>query len=76
MKKIRVISRADKDGLVQVHLPEHHGEEVEILLTYKPVHTAEKRQWSQNFLNIQGAWQGELLKREPQGSQSERDPLA
>ncbi len=58
MKTICVVSRADKDGLVQIHLPEHRDEEVEILLTYKPMQTTEKRKWFQRFLDIQGAWQG------------------
>lgn len=75
MKTIRVISRVDKDGLVKVHLPEHHNEEVEILLTYKPVQTAKKREWSQRFLDIQGAWQGEPLERDSQGIQPKRDPI-
>lgn len=75
MTTIRVISHVDSNGLVQIQLPEHHNEKVEILLTYKPVQAAKKRQWSQRFLDIQGAWQGQPLKRGSQGIQSERDPL-
>lgn len=75
MKTIRLTSHVDADGLVQFHLPEHHDEEVEITLTYKPVHTVQKQQWSQRFLDLYGAWKGEPLERGPQGTQPERDPL-
>ncbi|MGB3767687.1 MAG: hypothetical protein WA947_14120 [Phormidesmis sp.] len=75
MKPIRVTSRVGAAGLVQIHLPEHHDEEVEILLTYKPLQTVKKRQWSQRFLDLYGAWQGEPLVRGEQGTQPERDLL-
>lgn len=75
MKTIRVTSHVDEDGIVQIHLPEHHNEEVEIILTYKSRQTTQKRQWSQQFLDLYGAWQGEPLKRGSQGTQPEREPL-
>lgn len=75
MKTIRVTSYVDTDGLVQIHLPEHHNEEVEILLVYQPVQAVHKRYWSQEFLDLFGAWEGAPLEREPQGNQPERDPL-
>ena len=75
MKTVRVRSHVDSDGLVKIKLPEYHNEDVEILLVYQPVQAESKRQWSQKFIDIQGAWEGEPLERGSQGTQPERDPL-
>ncbi|MFG6099174.1 hypothetical protein SPB21_28260 [Leptothoe sp. ISB3NOV94-8A] len=75
MKTIRLRSHVNESGLLQVQLPDHHNEEVEILIVYQPVQATQKRQWSQKFLDLFGAWQGEPLVRAPQGNQPEREPL-
>lgn len=75
MKTIRLRSRVDKDGSVQIQLPEHHEEEVELLVVYQSVKTGQKRQWSQSFLNLFGSWQGDSLERAPQETQPERMEL-
>jgi hypothetical protein len=72
MKTIRLRSYVDKDGSLQIQLPEHHDEEVELLVVYQSVQTGQKRQWSQKFLDLFGAWQGTPLQRAPQEPQSER----
>lgn len=75
MKTIRIRSHVDSDGLIQIQLPEHHDEEVEILLVYQPIQSSQKRQWSQEFLDLFGAWEGAPLERERQETQAERDSL-
>ena len=75
MKTIRARSHVDKDGRIQIQLPEYRDEEVEILLVYQPVQAKPKRQWSQAFLDLYGGWQGEPLERGDQGTPTERDPL-
>ena len=75
MKTIRLRSYINESGLLQVQLPDHHNEEVEILIVYQPIQKNQKRQWSQSFLNLFGAWKGEPLVREPQGHQPEREQL-
>lgn len=72
MKTIRLKTYVDSNGLLQIQLPEHHDQEVEILVVYQPVQTGQKRQWSQNFLALFGAWQGEPLERASQEIPSER----
>ena len=37
MQTIRLKSQVGQDGLLQVKLPDHHGEELEILIVYQPV---------------------------------------
>ncbi len=75
MKTIRIRSHVDSNGTIRIQLPEHHDEEIEILLVYQPVQTAQKRQWSQEFLNLFGAWEGAPLERERPETQTERDSL-
>lgn len=75
MQSIQLKTYVDAQGILQIQLPEHSGEELEILLVYQPVSKTHKRQWSQEFLATCGAWQGELLVRETQGEQAERDVL-
>ena len=36
MKTIRLQTRVDSNGLLQIQLPEHHDEEVELLVIYQP----------------------------------------
>jgi hypothetical protein len=61
MKTIRTRSRVDRNGLLQIQLPDHYDEEVEILIVYQPIQATQKRQWSQNFLDLFGNWKGEPL---------------
>lgn len=75
MKTIHIRSHVDRDGLLQIQLPEHRDEEVELLIVYQSTQASQKRQWSQQFLNLFGAWQGEPLERAPQESQPERNLL-
>ncbi|MGK7888805.1 MAG: hypothetical protein AB4042_05680 [Leptolyngbyaceae cyanobacterium] len=75
MQTIQLRAAVDDNGILQIQLPDHLGEELDILLVYQPVQKAQKRQWSQRFLSTFGAWQGEPLEREPQGEQPERDEL-
>jgi hypothetical protein len=75
MQTIQMKAHVDDNGILQIQLPDHPGEELEILLVYQPVQKTRKRQWSQRFLNTFGAWQGEPLEREPQGEQPERNEL-
>jgi hypothetical protein len=72
MKTIRLRSYVDKDGSVKIQLPEHHNEEVELLVVYQSVEAGQKPQWSQKFLTLFGAWQGDPLERAPQETQPER----
>ncbi len=75
MKTIRLKAHVETDGSLQIQLPEHSNEEVELLVVYQPVRTVEKRQWSQKFLDLFGAWEGEPLERAPQEVQPNRDAL-
>lgn len=75
MQTIQLRVAVDDNGILQIQLPDHSGEELEILLVYQPIQTTQKRQWSQRFLSTFGSWQGESLEREPQGEQPERDEL-
>ena len=75
MQTIQLKAYVDDKGILQIQLPDHPGEELEILLVYQPIQKTHKRQWSQQFLNTFGAWQGEPLEREPQEEQPERDEL-
>lgn len=73
MKTIRLKAYVETDGSLQIQLPEHRNEEIELLVVYQPVRIVEKRQWSQQFLDLFGAWEGEPLERAPQEVQPERD---
>jgi hypothetical protein len=75
MQTIQITTHVSDRGILQIPLPNHSGEELEILLVYQPVSKSAKRQWSQQFLSTFGAWQGEPLIREPQGEQPEREEL-
>lgn len=79
MQSIQITAHVNDQGILQIPLPKHLGEELEILLVYQPISKLEKlpqkRQWSQQFLSTFGAWQGEPLTREPQGEQPEREEL-
>lgn len=75
MKTVRLRSHVDRDGLLQIQLPEHHDEDVELLVVYQAVQPNQKRQWSQKFLELYGAWQGSSLERAPQEIQAERDEM-
>lgn len=75
MQTIQLKAQVDDNGILQIQLPDHSGEELEILLVYQPIQKTQKRQWSQRFLGAFGSWQGEPLEREPQGEQPERDEL-
>ncbi|MGB3790142.1 MAG: hypothetical protein WA949_19190 [Phormidesmis sp.] len=65
----------ETDGSLQIQLPEHHNEEVELLIVYQPTRPMAKRQRSQQFLDFFGAWEGEPLERAPQEVQPERSTL-
>jgi hypothetical protein len=69
MKTIRLRSRINKEGFLRIQLPGHHDEDVELLVIYQPVQTGQQRQWSQRFLALSGAWQGEPLARAHQETQ-------
>ncbi len=75
MHTIQTIAQVDEKGILQIQLPEHSGEKLDILLVYQIVQKTQQRQWSQRFLSAFGAWQGETLEREPQGEQPERNEL-
>lgn len=75
MQTLKMTARVNKDGTLQIQLPDHSGEALDILLVYQPISNQPKRQWSQKFLQTFGAWQGESLERAPQGEQQERDVL-
>ncbi len=75
MQTIQLKAHVDGNGILQIQLPDHYGEELEILLVYQPIPKTQKRQWSQRFLCAFGSWQGEPLEREAQGEQPERDEL-
>ena len=66
MQTIQTTAQVDKKGILQIQLPEHSGEKLDILLVYQIVQKTQKRQWSQRFLSAFGAWQEEPLGREPQ----------
>lgn len=67
MRTLQMIAHVNEEGTLQIQLPEHSGEALEILLVYQPASSQPKRQWSQKFLSTCGAWQGEPLERAPQG---------
>lgn len=75
MQTIQTTAYVDDQGMLQIQIPDHPGETLEILLVYQPVQKTQKRQWSQQFLSTFGSWRGELLEREPQGEQPERNTL-
>ncbi|MEL7353048.1 MAG: hypothetical protein AAF171_07525 [Cyanobacteria bacterium P01_A01_bin.116] len=75
MKTIRFTAHVETDGSLQIKLPEHRNEEVELLVVYQPIRIVAKRQWSQKFLDLFGAWEGEPLERAPQGILPERNEL-
>jgi hypothetical protein len=75
MQSIKVKSRVDNDGILQISLPEMRDTDVEVTIVYQPMQQKQKRQWSSAFLSTFGAWQGESLTREPQEDQPEREPL-
>ncbi|MEM9484531.1 MAG: hypothetical protein AAGA83_12655 [Cyanobacteria bacterium P01_F01_bin.116] len=75
MQTLKITARVNENGTLQIQLPDHSGESLEILLVYQPTASQPKRQWSQKFLSTFGAWQGEPLERAPQGEQPERDLL-
>jgi hypothetical protein len=66
MQTIKMTAHVDEKGILQIQLPEHSGENLDILLVYQIVQKNQKRQWSQRFLSTFGAWQGEPLGRELQ----------
>ena len=59
MQSIQITAHVNDQGILQIPLPNHSGEELEILLVYQPISKPIKRQWSQQFLSTFGAWQGE-----------------
>lgn len=63
MQTIQLKAYVDSKGILQIQLPNHSGEELELLLVYQPVQKNQKRQWSQRFLSTFGSWQGEPLER-------------
>lgn len=77
MESVKLKTHVGKDGLLQIQLPvEIADQDVEVLVIYQPVATTQKRTWSPGFFERTfGAWQGELLVREPQGDLPEREPL-
>ena len=75
MQSIQITAHVNDRGVLQIPVPNHSGEELEILIVYQPISKPTKRQWSQQFLSTFGAWQGEPLIREPQGEQPEREEL-
>jgi hypothetical protein len=66
MQTIQTTAQVDEKGILQIQLPEHSGENLDILLVYQIIQKTQKRQWSQRFLSTFGAWLGEPLEREPQ----------
>ena len=75
MQTLKITAHVNEDGILQIQLPDHPGETLEILLVYQPVPTPPKRQWSQQVLSTFGAWQGAPIERAPQEDQPERDVL-
>ena len=75
MQTIQTTAQVDEKGILQIQLPEHSGEKLDILLVYQIVQKTQKSQWSQQFLSTFGTWQGEPLEREPQGEQPERNEI-
>ena len=75
MQSIQITAHVNDRGILEIPLPNHSGEELEILIVYQRISKPTKRQWSQQFLSTFGAWQGEPLIREPQGEQPEREEL-
>ena len=75
MQSIQITAHVNDRGILEIPLPNHSGEELEILIVYQPISKPTKRQWSQQFLSTFAAWQGEPLIREPQGEQPEREEL-
>ncbi len=74
MQTLKATVQVSDQGIVQLSLPEHAGEELEVLLVYQPVAQESKRQWSEKFLQTFGAWQGELIRAE-QPEPTERESL-
>jgi hypothetical protein len=75
MQTLKMTASVNPDGILQIPLPDHLGETLEILLVYQPAPDQPKRPWSQTFLSSFGSWQGDPLEREPQGEQLDRDAL-
>jgi hypothetical protein len=57
MQTLKATVHVSDQGIVQLSLPEHAGEELEVLLVYQPVAQESKRQWSEKFLQTFGGWQ-------------------
>lgn len=66
MQTIQTTAQVDEKGILQIQLPEHSGEKLDILLVYQIVQQTQKRQWSQRFLSTFGAMARRTLEREPQ----------
>jgi hypothetical protein len=84
MKSLHARARVDARGTLTLTLPpDMAGQEVELIVVFERV-TATKTdelptevaEWPPGFFEqTAGAWQGEPLRREPQGESEEREPL-
>ena len=84
MKSLHVRAHVDAHGRLTVIMPpEMAGQDVELVMVFEqitPSQTAalpaEVSGWPPGlFEQTAGAWQGEPLRREPQGAYEERDSL-
>jgi hypothetical protein len=84
MKSLHARARVDARGTLTLTLPpDMAGREVELIVVFEPVTVTktdelptEAVEWPPSFFEqTAGAWQGEPLRREPQGESEERDPL-
>ena len=75
MKTIRLKTHVEADGSLKIHLPDYSDEEVELLVVYQSIKEIPKRRWSQNFLDLFGAFENDPLERAPQEMQPERNEL-
>jgi hypothetical protein len=77
MRSLHVRVHVDKEGQVMFRMPsEFANQDVDLVVVFEPLKSAEAVDWPPGFFEqTAGAWQGELLTREPQGEYEERDPL-
>ncbi len=72
MISVKTKAHIGSDGMLTIEVPKPLREtDVEVILVIQP--TPEERGWPPGFFEATaGAWQGEPLKREPQGEYEQR----
>ena len=84
VKSLHMRAHVDAQGTVTLTMPpEMADQDVELVVVFEPVTPTQTAElpteatgWPPGFFEqTAGAWQGELLTREPQGEYEERDPL-